>query len=79
LETLPGQDVKDMLYLCPIMEHKLKSRHIRITTWQEKQFEKLSKLTGLTVSELIRRALDDYIERRLPDVSYDTGKPSQRI
>ena len=59
------------------MEHKLKSRHIRITTWQEKQFEKLSKLTGLTISELIRRALDDYIERRLPDVSLHSDKSTE--
>jgi len=36
---------------------------IYLTEFQIKKFKEFSKKTGLTVSDLIRRSLDDWIER----------------
>jgi metal-responsive CopG/Arc/MetJ family transcriptional regulator len=36
---------------------------VYLTELQIKKFKEISKKTGLTVSDLIRRSLDDWIER----------------
>jgi len=47
-----------------------------ISNKQYKAFHKIAQKEGLTFSELIRRALDEYLERRLKNVSHDTNKPT---
>jgi metal-responsive CopG/Arc/MetJ family transcriptional regulator len=48
------------------MRPKLKVRrtNIYLTENQAKQFKKLSKKKGITASELIRRALDQWLEKQ---------------
>jgi len=57
----------------------MKSRHVHISTLQDKWLKEVSDLTGYSVAELIRRAIDEYIERRFPDVSDYTDKHSERV
>lgn len=40
------------------------SKHIRFTKEQDKALEKLSVLTGAPVTELVRRAVEEYSESK---------------
>jgi len=41
----------------------MKIRNVHFTEVQLKRLAQLSKKTGLTVAELIRRAIDEYLEK----------------
>jgi predicted DNA-binding protein len=40
------------------------SKHIRFTKEQDKALEKLSVLTGAPVTELVRRAVEEYLRKQ---------------
>ena len=42
----------------------MKKITINISDKQHKEFSRIAKEEGLTISELIRRALDDYLEKK---------------
>ncbi len=66
-----------LCYTICMMKHTLKRRTIHITTLQEQALKKVSELSGYSVAEIIRRAIDEYIERRYADVSHYTDKPTR--
>ena len=58
---------------------KFKKIALNISFKQYEKFKQLAQEYGLPYSELIRRALDKYLEGRQKDVSHDTDKYSERI
>ena len=58
------------------MKYTLKKKLVHFGTLQIQQLKEISNLTGYSVAELIRRAVDEYIERRYPDVSGNQDKSS---
>ena len=61
------------------MEHKLKRYNFILTTLQKKNLDDYSEQSGLTLSDIVRRALDEYLERRIQNVSHNTDKSAERI
>ena len=61
-------------YTLYTMKHLMKVKRLHITTLQDQYLKKVSELTGYSVAEIIRRAIDEYVERRFPDVSEYTDK-----
>ena len=58
---------------------KLKQKHIYLTVVQEQKLKEYSNQTGgLSVSEIIRRAIDEYLERRLQNVSHYSDKSTEK-
>ena len=51
------------------MKNILEKKLVHFGSLQIQQLKEISNLTGYSVAELIRRAVDEYIERRYPDVS----------
>ena len=45
---------------------------------QVNQLKNITQKTGFTESEIIRRALDEFIERRYPDVSQYQDKSTEK-
>lgn len=58
------------------MGHELKRYNFILTTLQKEKLGKYSKQTGLSLSDIVRRAIDEYLERRLQPVAHGTGNPS---
>lgn len=54
---------------------KMKRKIIQLSAMQVKQLEKIAGITGFSYSEIFRRAFDEYVERRFPDVSQYQNKP----
>ncbi len=52
-------------------EHRLKRVNFCITTLQIQKLKAYSSQTGLSLSEIVRRAIDEYLERR-SNVSNDS-------
>jgi len=52
---------------------------LNISKKQHEIFQQLAQEEQLPYSELIRRALDEYIERRFPDVSDYTDKSTEGV
>lgn len=57
----------------------MKRTNYYISTLQIQRMKRVSEISGYSVSEIVRRAIDEYIEGRYPDVSHDTDKHSERI
>jgi len=55
-------------YTISIMKHILKKKLVHLGTLQLQQLEKISKQTGYATAELIRRSIDEYIEKRYPNI-----------
>lgn len=47
------------------MEDTMKRKDIYLTQQQIKALARLSKKNGLSVSEIIRRAIDEYLEKHI--------------
>ena len=56
---------------------KLKRKIIQLSEMQMKQLKKIASITGFSDAEIIRRAFDEYVERRYADVSHYTDKPTR--
>lgn len=55
----------------------VKPRQIYLTKPQEEKLIYYSKMTGLSYAEIVRRALDDYFERKMQNVSGNQNKPTE--
>ena len=55
-------------------EHKLQRYNFTLTTLQKKRLEIYSNQSGLSLSDIVRRAIDEYLERRIQDVSGNQDK-----
>jgi predicted DNA-binding protein len=55
------------------MKHILKKKLVHLGTLQMQQLEKISKQTGYATAELIRRSIDEYIEKRYPNILEDSN------
>jgi hypothetical protein len=63
-------------YTIYIMKHILKKKLVHLGSFQLQQLEKISESTGYATADLIRRAIDEYIEKRYPDVLGVQHQPS---
>ena len=59
------------------MKHEMKRTHIYLSTLQIKNLKEVSKITGYSMAEIIRRAIDEYIEGRFPYVSLNSDKSTE--
>lgn len=48
-----------------------------VRTMQVKQLEKIVQITGFSEAEIMRRAFDEYVERRFPNVSQYSNKSTE--
>ncbi|MFQ6041142.1 MAG: ribbon-helix-helix domain-containing protein [Candidatus Poribacteria bacterium] len=54
-------------------EHKLKRYNFILTTLQKAKLDNYSKQSGLSLSDIVRRAIDEYLEGK-----FDKPTPAQR-
>ncbi len=57
-----------------VIMKKMTRKIIQLSAMQVKQLEKIVQITGFSEAEIIRRAFDEYVERRFPDVSQYSDK-----
>ena len=56
----------------------VKPRQIYLTKPQEEKLIYYSEMTGLSYAEIVRRALDDYFERKMQNVSCYSDKSTEK-
>jgi hypothetical protein len=55
-------------------QYKLQRYNFILTTLQKKKLELYSNQSGLSLSDIVRRSIDEYLERRMQHISGNQDK-----